>query len=206
MLLHQTFCLYLPADAGVYGKACQTDADCAYKGVNYGIACWDNGNGKPVCSGRGFIKNTSCDPSVCTFQYGYLGSKAWQPRYAQCTDVVADSDKCIGDDTVHQVLPKAYTWPNDPQVFGGDAPLYRIVFAPGGTNVPVTPSVGQANGELIESGIPLCRLLYQRSWRVTDVSPVAHSDGCDPVWVCDEVSPSGACGVNDGVVVFEHGV
>ena len=33
---------------------------------------------------------------------------------------------------------------------------------------------------------------YQRSWRVTDVSPVAHSDGCDPVWVCDEVSPSGA--------------
>ena len=30
---------------------------------------------------------------------------------------------------------------------------------------------------------------------MTDVSPVAHSDGCDPVWVCDEVSPSGACGV-----------
>jgi hypothetical protein len=38
-------------------------------------------------------------------------------------------------------MRKAYTWPNDPQVYGGDAPLYRIVFAPGGTNVPITPSV-----------------------------------------------------------------
>jgi hypothetical protein len=85
--LHQAFCLYLPADAGVYGKSCQTEADCYYNGVNYGIACWDNGNGKPVCSGRGFIKNASCDPSVCTFQYGYQGSKAWQPPYAQCASV-----------------------------------------------------------------------------------------------------------------------
>ena len=146
--LHQTFCLYLPSDANIYGKACQTDADCTYKGINYGIACWDNGNGKPVCSGRGFIKNTSCDPSVCTFQYDYLGSKAWQPPYAQCSGVVADSDKCIGDDTVHAVMRKAYTWPNDPQVYGGDAPLYRIVFAPGGTSVPITPSVGQADGRI----------------------------------------------------------
>jgi hypothetical protein len=23
----------------------------------------------------------SCAPNVCTFQYGYLGSKAWQPPY-----------------------------------------------------------------------------------------------------------------------------
>jgi hypothetical protein len=155
--LHQAFCLYLPADA--YGKACQADADCYYKGINYGLACWDNGNGEPVCSGRGFIKNKSCDPSVCTFQYGHLGSKAWQPPYAQCTGVVSDNNKCIGDDTVHQVMPKAYTWPNDPQVYGGDAPLYRIGFAPGGTNVPVTPSVGQGNGDATESGIPLCSAL-----------------------------------------------
>ena len=87
---------------GIYGKACQTDADCYYKGINYWAACWDNGNGKPGCSGRGFIKNTSCDPSVCTFQYGHLGSKAWQPPYAQCTGVASENDKCIGDDTVHQ--------------------------------------------------------------------------------------------------------
>jgi hypothetical protein len=157
--LHQTFCLYLPADANIYGKACQTDADCAYKGVNYGIACWDNGNGKPVCSGRGFIKNASCDPNVCTFQYGFQGSKAWQPPYAQCTSVVAGSDTCIGDDTVHEVMRKAYTWPNDPQVYGGDAPLYRIVFAPGGTGIPITPSVGQADRQSTDSGIPLCSAL-----------------------------------------------
>jgi hypothetical protein len=143
----------------VYGKTCNTDADCDYNGINYGIACWDNGNGTPVCSGRGFIKNKSCDPSVCTFQYGYLGSKAWQPPYAQCTDVSNDSASCIGDDTVHQVMRKAYTWPNDPQVYGGDAPLYRIVFAPGGTNVPITPSVGQAAGISTESGVPLCSAL-----------------------------------------------
>jgi hypothetical protein len=157
--LHKAFCLYLPADSGVYGKTCNTDADCDYNGINYGIACWDNGNGTPVCSGRGFIKNKSCDPSVCTFQYGYLGSKAWQPPYAQCTDVSNDSASCIGDDTVHQVMRKAYTWPNDPQVYGGDAPLYRIVFAPGGTNVPITPSVGQAAGISTESGVPLCSAL-----------------------------------------------
>ena len=40
---------------------------------------------------------------------------------------------------------------------------------------------------------------------MTDVSPVAHSDGCDPVWVCDEVSPGVACGVDDRLVVFERG-
>jgi hypothetical protein len=33
------------------------------------------------------------------------------------------------------------------------------VFAPGGTTVPITPSVGQANGESTESGIPLCGAL-----------------------------------------------
>ena len=143
----------------LYGGTCKTDADCYYNGINYGIACWDNGNGKPVCSGRGFIKNTSCDPSVCTFQNGYLGSKAWQPPYAQCSDVSNNSSQCIGDDTVHQVMRKAYTWPNDPQIYGGDAPLYRIVFAPGGTSVPITRSVGQAPGISTESGVPVCSAL-----------------------------------------------
>jgi hypothetical protein len=155
--LHNAFCLYLPSSA--YGHSCNSDADCYYNGINYGIACWDNGSGKPVCSGRGFIKNASCDPKVCTFQYGYQGSKAWQPPYAQCTAVTSTASKCIGDDTVHQVMPKAYTWPNDPQVYGGDAPLYRIVFAPGGTSVPITPSVGQSSGVSTESGIPLCSAL-----------------------------------------------
>ena len=55
-------------------------------------------------------------------------------------------------------MRKAYTWPNDPQVYGGDAPLYRIIFAPGGTpsDVTITPSYGQIPGGSNESGIPLC--------------------------------------------------
>jgi hypothetical protein len=32
--------------------------------------------------------------------------------------------------------------------------------------------------------------------RLTDVSPVAHSDGGDGFGLSDELSPSGACGVN----------
>jgi hypothetical protein len=193
--LHKTFCLYLPSDA--YGKTCNTDADCLYKGVNYGLSCWDNGNGKPVCSGRGFIKNKSCDASVCTFQYGYLGSKAWQPPLAQCTDVSNDPAACIGDDAVHDVMRKAYTWPNDPQVYGGDAPLYRIVFAPGGTNVAITPSVGQAAGVSTESGIPLCGALpphYGYGFQYSGQGSTACDKPCDvPVnSVCPGFRPPAA--------------
>jgi hypothetical protein len=37
-------------------------------------------------------------------------------------------------------MPKVYTWPNDPQVYGGDSPVYRVIFAPGGnpSNAPIT--------------------------------------------------------------------
>jgi hypothetical protein len=154
--LWKTFCLNAPASA--YGKSCTTDRDCYYDGINYGIACWDNGT-TTACGGRGFIKDASCDPTVCTFQYGYLESKAWQPPYKRCTDVTSDESACIGDDTVHEVMRKAYTWPNDPQVYGGDAPLYRIIFAPGGTDAPITPSVGPIPGGTRESGIPLCSTL-----------------------------------------------
>jgi len=39
------------------------------------------------------------------------------------------------------VLHGAYSWPNDPEVFGGDAPVYRIIFGPGGTGpAPITPA------------------------------------------------------------------
>jgi hypothetical protein len=152
----KAFCLNAPAAA--YGGTCKIDQDCYYQGINYGIACFDNGVTK-TCAGRGFIKNASCDPSVCTFQYGYLGSKAWQPPYGHCSDVTNNPSACIGDDTVHEVMRKAYTWPNDPQVYGGDAPLYRIIFAPGGTSVPITPSTGQVPGGSTESGIPLCSSL-----------------------------------------------
>jgi hypothetical protein len=87
----------------------------------------------------------------------------WEARlgslHTNGTDVTSDESACIGDDTVHEVMRKAYTWPNDPQVYGGDAPFYRIIFAPGGTDVPITPSVGQIPGGSRESGIPLCSTL-----------------------------------------------
>ena len=35
-------------------------------------------------------------------------------------------------------MPKAYSWPNDPQVYGGDTPAYRVIFAPGGTTETIT--------------------------------------------------------------------
>jgi hypothetical protein len=35
---------------------------------------------------------------------------AAQPAPAPCS-----APECIGDDTVHAVCPRAYTWPNDPQ-------------------------------------------------------------------------------------------
>jgi hypothetical protein len=39
---------------------------------------------------------------------------------------------------VHRVLPRAYTWPNDPQTYNCDARIFRVTFAPGGTKVPIT--------------------------------------------------------------------
>src|SRR5262249_56768847 len=50
----------------------------------------------------------------------------------------------------HQAMPKVYTWPNDPEVFGGDAPLYRVVFSPGNTLLPITESTAE---------FPLCSSL-----------------------------------------------
>ncbi|BFU93013.1 MAG: hypothetical protein NTAFB01_42000 [Nitrospira sp.] len=110
--------------------------------------------------GRAFIKNATCDSSVCTYPYGDIDPVknitfySTQPPFGQCTDVNPDPNKCIGDDTLHAVLPKAYTWPNDPQVYGGDATAYRIIFAPGGTPVPITPA----------GDIPMCSDLPTILW------------------------------------------
>jgi hypothetical protein len=38
------------------------------------------------------------------------------------------------------------------------------------------------------------------------MSPVSHSDGCDPGWVGDQPAPSGTGSVDSGVVVFKDGV
>ncbi len=132
----KAFCLNAPKNA--YGVACKTDADCAYA-----TACWDQHDPTSkvnlTCQGRAFIKQPTCPGDVCTFPYGYIDPKvsnpkpdyAFQPPFGHCSDITSDPTRCIGDDTVHAVLPKAYTWPNDPQTYSDDAQLYRVIFAPG---------------------------------------------------------------------------
>jgi Thaumatin family len=138
----KSFCL---GDPSQYGQPCQTDSDCPVNG-----ACWDNPGStlNHTCQGRAFVKNQACLPhadgspsSNCpyvTYQYGYVdpvtGIKylSTQPPLGSCSGVSTDPDTCIGDDTLHKVMPKVYTWPNDPQVYGGDSPAYRVIFAPGG--------------------------------------------------------------------------
>jgi hypothetical protein len=136
----KAFCLNAPA--ATYKQHCETDQDCPYA-----TGCWIN-PGSAVdhtCQGRAFIKSSTCPENVCTFPYGYVDPKthtsykSTQPPFGHCADVTSDPNLCIGDDTLHEVMPKAYTWPNDPQVYGGDAELYRVVFAPGGTTVSITP-------------------------------------------------------------------
>jgi len=146
----KAFCLNAPA--ATYKLHCQTDQDCPYA-----TGCWINPGSQVdhTCQGRAFIKKATCPENICTFPYNYVDPKthitykSTQPPFGHCTDVASDPNRCIGDDTLHEVMPKAYTWPNDPQVYGGDAQLYRVIFAPGGTTVPITP-VGP---------IPLCSSL-----------------------------------------------
>lgn len=125
------FCCNAPPSE--YGKACSTDSDC-----EYGDACWHLPD-KSVCACRGYVVDPPCPDDVCTNQ-----NIIAQPPYGTCSE-----PECIGDDTVHKVLPRAYTWPNDPQTYDCDATAYRITFSPGGTTVATTNS----------GGIPLCSSL-----------------------------------------------
>ncbi len=140
-------------------------------GVDFHIACFKKqGPDKPgTCELRAFYErpvsqcNGTQDPQStgpaykvpCNNTYGSINpldpdkatqvDYADQPIVASCDSVVfAGNGKkaaCIGDDTLHAVLHGAYTWPNDPEVFSGDAPVYRIIFAPGGRGQsPITPA------------------------------------------------------------------
>lgn len=161
----KSFCL---GDPSQYGPThpCNTDNDCPVNG-----ACWIIDNSHTgidhTCQGRAFVKNQNCFPNAdgtanpncpyVTYQYGYTDNtitppqtfKSTQPPLGRCIDVSSDPNSCIGDDTLHKVMPKVYTWPNDPQVYGGDASLYRVIIAPGG----IPPSAPKITDE---SQIPLC--------------------------------------------------
>ena len=64
-----------------------------------------------------------------------------------------------------------------------------------------------ANEAVISSvGAEWSDTLYQRPSNLTDVRPIAHPDGGDRFGQGDELSPSLACRVDDGVDVFEDAV
>jgi hypothetical protein len=129
----------------IYGRTCSSDSDCPQNG-----ACWDNGTPPARCEPRAFNLNPDCPTDVCTNQYSEKPS--FQPPFGLCSDVTkatGDPSACIGEDTFHEVLPHGLTWPNDPQTYYSDAKIFRIVFAPGGTSVPVTDA----------SSIPPCSSL-----------------------------------------------
>jgi hypothetical protein len=134
----KTFCAVVPPGDPdhIYGRACNMDADCPQNG-----ACWDNGLPQKSCQPRAFNENPDCPPDVCTNQYSE--DKTFQPPFGLCSEVTApvgDPSGCIGEDTFHEVLPRGLTWPNDPETYYSDAKIFRIVFAPGGTSVPITDS------------------------------------------------------------------
>jgi hypothetical protein len=140
-----------------------------------------------TCQLRAFYANApaACPTTQCTFPYGYTNSLtgkqifSTQPPAGLCSQVAINGDNpsqiCVGDDTLHQVLNKVYTWPNDPQVYGGDAPLYRIVFAPSGGNSPITPA----------GPIPVCKDLpgiygFSNNYHGPDAcTPGNPCGGCD---------------------------
>jgi hypothetical protein len=103
--------------ASTYGKTCTTSADCTDGG-----ACWNG-----TCECKAYFSHPPCSTTICTNQMA-------QPPAGTCTD-------CVGDDILHDVCPRAYTWPNDPQTYSCDATEYDIIFCPGGTEQPVTPQL-----------------------------------------------------------------
>lgn len=171
----KTFCA---GDPSLYGKPCDSEQKCVdnNNGLDIHASCWNRQGGTGgTCELRGFYRNTEgmCNGGeqngspaskvACSFFYGSINPLSGQRNYADqpptgqpptnllCKNVIGPDGKqvaCIGDDTLHKVFHGAYTWPNDPEVFGGNAKLYRIIFAPGGTTAPITPA---------ENGIPLCQ-------------------------------------------------
>ncbi len=137
-------------------------------------ACWNQhiAGSRPTrtidgtCQLRGFISANTCADDVCTYPYGF--TNPWnqqlvyssQPPFGSCASVAKNdpgkgtaNQICIGDDTIHTVFPHAYTWPNDPQTYSANAPIYRIIYSPGGTQATITPSVAM---------MPLCSQLPGR--------------------------------------------
>jgi hypothetical protein len=148
----KAFCCAVPEGdpEHIYGHNCDItkgDSQCRQNG-----SCWDKfpSPTPAVCACKGFLKDPNCPPDICTLPY--TEDKINQPKFGLCSELTDETKRpedCVGDDFFHRVMPRGLTWPNDPQTYFSDAKAFRIVFAPGGTTVPIT-----------ESGpIPLCSTL-----------------------------------------------
>lgn len=167
-----------------YGHPCNSDADCKNGG-----ACW-TGNERPpgpgnpaTCQCRAYYLNPPCPPDICTNPQG-------APNPAPCI-----SPNCIGDDTMHKICPRAYTWPNDPQTYDCDAKRYRVTFSPGGTSVPITPAV---------PSIPKCSSLPTNAFDYAGASKncsqipgkyacAVPKNSANPNWACNIDQPNMGC-------------
>ena len=113
-------------------------------------------------------------------------------------------------------MPKAYTWPNDPQVYGDDAPVYRVIFAPGGTTtkpariastaIPACSSLPAIYGYATQYGGPTsgtkpCDNTVNLNGAIFAVANANPHGSKDPTgvndWACDP-DPTGSN--NQGVV------
>ena len=72
----------------------------------------------------------------------------------------------------------------------------------------VTATDGAGTDELNTERFPDMRddNIYQRQLLLTFVRPVPQSDGHDRLWLIDELVPSFATGLDDGVIIFEDAV
>ena len=126
---------------------------CELRGFFKNSVAQCNGQAGAMCGPSGTQCAAPTSTIACTNTYGSINpldpdgptktDYADQPIVGNCSDVTFNGTKaaCIGEDTLHAVLHGAYTWPNDPQVYQSDAPVYRIIFSPEGRGqAPITPA------------------------------------------------------------------
>ena len=171
--------------AADFGKPCNSDNDCSNGG-----ACW-TGNDRPIspnnpatCQCRAYYLNPPCPPTVCT-------NPEAAPNAAACHSSAGGTAPCIGDDIMHKICPRSYTWPNDGQTYDCSSKRYRVTFSPGGTPVPVTPV----------SKIPKCSSLPSNFDYITaakNCSQVPGKYACAVIpskgnWACNVDAPNVGC-------------
>jgi hypothetical protein len=186
-----------------YGKTCGSDADC-----DAGGACW---NGKCQC--RAYYKCQDTGPTPPSNQQSIVNGQ-WIPRCCNQNICFENRDPaaqpisggcntadniCIGDDNVHDICPKAYSWPNDPTTFDTNATSFIITFSPGGTNYGNIPN---------PTNVPLCSSLdpkyynYSSQVGVTGYCSVPISNGAiytcaeknsNTPWPCNVDNPGASC-------------